>query len=139
MILRLKRFALKEEYTIGKIFVNDNYYCDTLEDKVRDLNKDGINETKEFGKQAIPYGTYPIKLRMSPSFKRIMPYLENIKGFQGVMIHSGNTSKDTLGCILVGQNKVKGKVINSQKTFKSLFEILELANASKEEIKIEII
>lgn len=108
MELKLERKYFKENYTIGKLFINDEYFCDTIEDKVR-----GENEPKVWGKTAIPTGRYQIIMNKSPKFGRKLPRLLNVKGFEGVLIHRGNTEEDTAGCIIVGENKVKGKVINS--------------------------
>ena len=139
MQLRLKRKYLKADYTIGDLYLNDEWFCNTLEDTTRDLNKDGINEVMIFGKTSIPYGKYPIILNDSPKFRRTMPRLENVYGYSGVLIHSGNTKEDTAGCILVGENKIAGKVINSMVAFQKLFDKLSIAWANKEEITIEII
>lgn len=117
MKLKLKRIALLEEYTIGKLYIDDVYFCDTLEDKVRDYNKDGDlldqGEEKIWGQTAIPYGTYKVILNLSPKFKRILPRLQNVKHFDGILIHRGNKAKDTHGCILVGKNTETGTVTNS--------------------------
>lgn len=132
MDLLLKRVALKENYTIGHLYVNGEYFCDTLEDTVRDFNKDGdLNEPGEekvYGKTAIPYGTYRVIIDYSPHFKRNMPHVLNVKGFEGIRIHAGNDEFDTLGCILVGENKVVGKVLNSKAVFSKLFDLMETAN-----------
>lgn len=138
MELRLKRIALRDTYTIGKLYVDHHYLCDTLEDKVRDINKDGdlndAGEGKVYGKTAIPYGTYEVTLKVqSPKYsqreayawcKGYLPRLLNVPHFEGILIHSGNTAEDSAGCILVGENKVKGKVINSMATLKRLMGIL---------------
>lgn len=138
--LTLKRVALRDNYTIGKLYINNDYFCDTLEDKVRDKNKDGdLNdegETKVWGETAIPYGVYTVKLSYSPKFKRILPRLFNVPHFEGILIHSGNTAKDSHGCILVGQNKVVGKVINSTATLNLL--ISELEDSKQKEWKLSI-
>ena len=108
MILTLKRIALRDTYTIGKLYIDDVYFCDTLEDKVRDLNKNGIfdnGEVKVKGQTAIPYGEYEVVWAYSPRFKKFTPRLLNVNSFSGVLIHAGNDSTDTDGCILVGQNK----------------------------------
>ena len=143
MKLKLPRKFLSNDYTIGKLYINEKFFCDTLEDKVRDLNKDGdlddAGEGKVYGETAIPYGTYKIILTVSPRFKRILPRLVGVKGFDGVLIHSGNKAKDTHGCILVGENKAKGMVLNSAKYEKALVKILKEAIAAGEEITIEII
>jgi len=143
MKLRLERIHLKDNYTIGKLYINDIYFCDTLEDKVRDLNKDGdlddIGEGKIYGETAIPYGIYKIVITYSPKYKRYMPLLLNVKGFEGIRIHPGNDNGDTEGCLLVGENKVKGKVINSKVTYDKLYLLLKEIFDNKEEIHIEII
>lgn len=100
-----------KDYTIGKLYLDDKYYCDTLEDTVRDLTK----EKKVFGKTAIPEGTYRVVVTHSPRFKRELPLLLDVPHFVGIRIHRGNDNSHTHGCILVGENKVKGKVINSAK------------------------
>ena len=109
MKIKVKRHFLGETYTIGKMYLDGAYFCDTLEDKVRDL----VNEAKVMHETAIPSGTYNVIVNLSPKFGRDLPRLENVPYFTGILIHRGNTDKDTSGCILVGENKVKGKVINS--------------------------
>ena len=141
MKLTLKRIALRDTYTIGKLYIDDVYFCDTLEDKVRDLNKNGIfdnNEYKVKGKTAIPYGEYEVIWSYSPRFKRYTPRLLNVNSFAGVLIHSGNTSEDTEGCILVGQNKQVGKVLNSRQTVNKLYPIIKNA-CKKEKVILNII
>ena len=132
MKLKLYRKFLGNKYTIGKLFINDEYICDTLEDVVR---SEGI---KVYGETAIPYGVYEIVLTMSPRFKKILPLLLNVPHFEGVRIHTGNTEKDTEGCILVGYNKVKGKVINSKIALDKVMKYLELATINNEKITIEV-
>ena len=107
MELVLNRTYFADDYTIGKLFINGKYFCDTLEDKVR--------EYKIKGETAIPYARYEIILTMSNHFKRVLPQLLYVNGFSGVRIHRGNDKDDTEGCILLGENKEKGKVINSTK------------------------
>lgn len=132
MKLKLYRKFLGNKYTIGKLFINDEYICDTLEDVVR---SEGI---KVYGETAIPYGVYEIVLTMSPRFKKVLPLLLDVPHFEGVRIHTGNTEKDTEGCILVGYNKVKGKVINSRIAFDKVMKYLELATINNEKITIEV-
>lgn len=132
MKLKLYRKFLGNKYTIGKLFVNGEYVCDTLEDVVRSEN------SKVYGKTAIPYGVYEIVLTMSPRFKKVLPLLLDVPHFEGIRIHTGNTEKDTEGCILVGYNKVKGKVINSRIAFDKVMKYLELATINNEKITIEV-
>ena len=140
MKLTLKRIALRETYTIGKLYIDDNYFCDTLEDTVRDLNKDGKfdnGEKKVYAKTAIPYGTYEIKWTYSPRFKKYTPQLMNVPSFEGIRIHSGNSSMDTEGCLLLGENKKVGMVLNSRATINKFYPLIKEA-CSKGKVTIEI-
>ena len=131
MKLRLERKYLKDTYTIGKLYIDYTYFCDTIEDKVR-----GLAEPKVYGETAIPYGIYEVEVTYSPKFKRELPLIKNVPFFEGIRIHKGNTAEDSSGCIIVGENKVKGKVINSTKYEESLVKILK---ETKEKIIIEIV
>lgn len=141
MNIILNRIAKKAKYTIGKLYINDKYFCDTLEDTDRGLTQSmteqQIGSKKVYGETAIPTGTYRIIISYSNKFKKQMPLLLNVPGFAGIRIHSGNTEKDSLGCILVGKNKAVGKVLESRDTYNKLFSILYEAN-KKETIKITI-
>lgn len=142
MKLLLKRIAKMEKYTIGKLYIDGKYFSDTLEDTDRNLtstmSKDEIAKVKVYGKTAIPTGTYVVDMNtVSPKFgKRSwaqpyegkVPRLQDVPGYEGVLIHPGNTADDTSGCILVGRNKVKGQVVESQDTFHSLMNILKRDN-----------
>lgn len=134
MKLNLKRIALRENYTIGRLYIDGQYWCDTLEDCVRDLGK----EPKVPGQTAIPKGTYDVVVNISPKFKRLLPRLLRVPHFEGVLIHRGNTAADTAGCILVGENKVKGKVLNSTYWEKRITEYLLDAQERNEDITITI-
>lgn len=141
MNIILNRIAKKAKYTIGKLYINDQYFCDTLEDTDRGLTQSmteqQIKSKKVYGETAIPTGTYKVIISYSNKFKKQMPLLLNVPGFAGIRIHSGNTEKDSLGCILVGKNKAVGKVLESRDTYSKLFSILQEAN-KKETIKITI-
>lgn len=107
-------------YTIGRIYFGD-CKTDTLEPPVRellDLNNDGDfddpGEGKVYGKTAIPSGRYRAKMRKSPTFNRMMPYLQNVPGFKDIMIHPLNDVRETKGCIGIGENTIKGKLVNSR-------------------------
>lgn len=150
--ITVRRVYKLPEYTIGKLYIDGKYFSDTLEDTDRKLyqgqGKEWIDEVKIFGKTAIPYGTYKVTLKQKSSkfskykqyefCKGYLPRLINVPCFEGVLIHIGNTNKDTEGCILVGENKKKGAVINSTKTFKKLYEILKEADDNGQEIWITI-
>ena len=115
--LRLERLYKGSKYTIGKLYINDEYFCDTIEDIDRGLKSsmsvEYIKKKKVYAETAIPTGTYKIEMTYSNKFKRILPLLVDVKGFSGIRIHRGNTEKDSSGCIVIGENKVKGRVINS--------------------------
>lgn len=148
MKLILKRIALRDTYTIGRLYIDGIYFCDTLEDKVRDLNKNGKfdnGEKKVYSETAIPYGIYKVDINtVSPRFKNRVwakpyggkiPRLFNVNSFEGVLIHPGTTSKDTSGCLLVGRNTIVGKLTQSQNTFHKLMSKLK----GQKDITIEIV
>lgn len=127
--LELIRKYKKENYTIGKLYINGKYFCDTLEDTDRGLDQnmslDKIKNLKVKAHTAIPTGVYEIKMTYSPKYKRIMPLINNVPGYEGIRIHAGNTHEHTEGCVLVGFNKAVGKVLNSKETFEQLYKYLE--------------
>lgn len=139
MELLIKRIAFKELYTIGKLYIDGVYFCDTLEDKNRDNNHDGdLNdpgESKVINETCIPFGTYKVVINMSNRFKRLMPLIMNVPGFDGIRIHNGVNQNNTSGCILVGKNKIIGAITDSKEIFEKLFNIL---NSYKGEISITI-
>lgn len=142
MDLRLKRIAKRATYTIGRLFIDGVYFCDTIEDCDRGLDQSlpvSVNRAKKVrGETAIPTGRYQVTLGVqSPRFsqrkqysfcKGYLPRLLNVPAFDGVLIHIGNTAKDSEGCILVGKNKEVGKVLESTATFHALYEKLKAAN-----------
>jgi len=143
MILLLNRKYLLPDYTIGILSIDGNYLCEVVEDVVRDLNKDGdLNDPYE-GKipkeTAIPYGIYKVVLSVSPKFKRVLPLLLDVKHFSGIRIHRGINAKSTWGCLIPGENKIKGGVINSEKYEIIIIEKLLLAEKNGEETHIHII
>lgn len=132
--LHLTRIHLGSVYTIGRLCINGDYFCDTLEDQVRDQNKDGDldepDEDKIYGATAIPYGRYEVVLSYSPKFKRILPELLNVNDFTAIRIHAGNSANDTQGCILVGKNRIKGYLTNSRITENALVARLHAAEGN---------
>lgn len=159
MELRIRRVALKDDYTIGKLEINTPEgwirLADTLEDKVRDYNKDGdlndANETKVDGETAIPYGKYVIDMNsISPRFKSrdwgkryngIVPLIANVKHFEGIRIHPTITRpEETHGCVGVGWNTTRGRLTNTINVYYALMDkYLIPAKNRGEKITLEIV
>ena len=141
MELLLYRIARRDTYTIGHLYIDGKYFCDTIEDKDRGLKQNMqpsvIRAMKRKGVTAIPTGRYRVTLEVkSPKFSAkkyeknygfcdgFLPRLINVPGYEGVLIHVGNTAKDTEGCLLVGKNTKVGKVLESRQTFVKLYGVL---------------
>lgn len=154
MELVVNRKYKKQSYTIGELYVDGKFFSNTLEDADRGLDDSmslaKIKELKKPSITAIPKGTYEITLDViSPRFctnsfyKQVcdgkLPRLLNVKGFEGILIHAGNTDKDTSGCLLVGVNKARGQVLNSRETFKELYKLLKDKHDKGEKITIKIL
>lgn len=153
MILKIDRKYKKLGYTIGNLYIDGKWFCNTCEDTDRGLHQtmpvEEIKAKKIYGMTAIPTGRYIVRMDIvSPKYSIVkwykenfqgrMPRLETVKGFEGILIHPGNTALDSYGCILVGINKQKGKVLESRATFQRLWKILEEARKRKETIYLEI-
>lgn len=142
MELKVERLWPKENYTVGRLYVNNEFFSNTLEDKIIDKDKSGVfdnGEKKVYGESAIPYGKYKVIYNWSPKFGRNLPRLLDVPHFEGILIHSGNTAKDSAGCILVGKNTSKGMLSESRYTSDKLNEIIDAAQKRGEEITIEIV
>ena len=153
MELLIDRKWKKQSYTMSNLYINGEWFCNCLEDADRGLDnsmsEDMIRTLKKPSITAIPRGTYEITLDViSPKYSKVqfykdvcngkVPRLKNVKGFDGILIHAGNTDKDSSGCLLVGQNKVKGQVINSKETYKQLYKLLQDGKSRGEKITIKI-
>lgn len=149
MELKLNRIFLGNDCTIGELYVNEEYMMDTLEDKVRELPatcpytpkyQNCKCKEKVYSETAIPAGTYKVKLTYSNKYKKIMPEICDVPHFLGIRIHSLNTSKETEGCIGVGNwDEKKGNWIsNSRVNYNKLYDLLKSASDSKEDINITI-
>lgn len=144
MKITLKRKFYGKTYTIGDLLIDGNFFCNTIEDKVRSLplacpnTSKGIAckcKGKVYAQTAIPAGIYKVTMEYSTKFKRRLPLLHNVPHFIGILVHSGTTEKDSAGCIIIGVNSVKGKVLNSRNTSDALNLLLE----KEKNISIEII
>ncbi|HEV7570926.1 MAG TPA: DUF5675 family protein [Thermoanaerobaculia bacterium] len=129
MEMQVTRQTFTDESTIGELTIDGVHQCFTLEDKVR--------EQKVFGETAIPAGRYEVVVNFSNHFQKMLPELVAVPNFEGVRIHSGNTAKDTEGCILVGVTKGTNVVSNSKDAFNVLFAKIQAA-AAQEKVFIEI-
>lgn len=152
MKITIKRTYKKSDYTIGNLYIDNQWFCNTLEDTDRGLKKEDplskILQYKRYASTAIPTGTYDIILNeVSPKFSKVekyksiqgkLPRIEDVPGFDGILIHIGNTNKDTEGCILVGKNKLKGRVCESTDIFFKLYKVLQTANNKGEKITLTI-
>ena len=127
MKIKVDRIYKGESYTIGKMYLNGEYFCDTLEDAIRPVKIP--NET------AIPAGIYNVEVTYSPRFKRNLPLLVDVPNYTGMRIHNGSNKDHTSGCILVGFNTSKGILSDSRKTSDQLTEKLK---SLSEPIEIEI-
>lgn len=154
MEIRIDRKYKKNGYTIGNLYINGVWFCNTCEDEDRGLSStmpvEEIKKKKIYGETAIPTGKYIVRMDIvSPkyvsydwyakNFQGRMPRLEAVKGFSGILIHPGNSALDSCGCILVGFNKQKGKVLESRETFRKLWNTLETARKRKETIYLTIL
>ena len=142
MQLRLERLWPKPTYTVGRLYVDGQLFCNTLEDKVADLNRNGVfdgTDKKVPGETAIPYGTYRVFYGWSPRFGRNLPRLLNVTAFEGILIHPGNTAEDSAGCILVGKNTEVGRLTQSRYYSDELNKLIDAAQRRGENITIEIV
>lgn len=153
MKLELERRWKKATYTIGRLYVDGVFFCNTLEDRDRGLKQTDpvtyIKARKVYGETAIPTGTYGVSMNTtSPKYAAVswywklcqgkMPRLLAVPGFDGILIHPGNDALDTFGCILVGRNTKVGKLTESKDTFQKLYKEMAKAVRKGEEISIVI-
>ena len=154
MKVRVERKWPKATYTIGRLYIDGLYYCNTLEDRDRGLKQTDttayIKSRKVAGETAIPKGTYGLSMNTtSPKYAGVawywnfcqgkMPRLLSVPGFDGILIHPGTTALDTKGCILVGKNTKVGQLTDSRATFQEVYRRLKEAADRGEEISIEIV
>jgi len=153
MELVLRRIFLGEEYTVGHLWADGRYVCDTLEPVDRGLDcgmklSEILGMKRERGVMAIPTGVYSVTLEVkSPRFgnwpqyafcEGRLPRLVDVPGYEGVLLHIGNYREDTQGCVLVGRNLVRGQLLSSAVTFRSLYGLLEAAVRRGEDISMRV-
>lgn len=154
MELKLDRKWKKEDYTVGRLYIDDEFFCNTMEDTDRGLDQDMqdfmIRSRKIPSRTAVPTGRYKVLMNtVSPKFsqrpfymqvcKGKVPRLKDVKGFEGILIHCGADHSHSAGCILVGKNTIKGQLTDSQETFKDLYAQMKAAYDAGQEIFITII
>lgn len=131
MEILIERKYKKPLYSIGLMYIDGKFFCNTLEDTDRNLTSDMmpkiIKQRKVHGKTAIPTGTYDVVMDYSPRFEKNLPHILGVRGFEGVRIHAGNTPEDTEGCILLGKNDCVGRVSNSGATCNKFYHLLNAA------------
>lgn len=130
MRIKILRSSLWRDYTLGQLFVDGQYLCDTLEPPIR--------EVKVPGKTAIPFGKYQVLVTFSPKFKRRLPLVKNVPNFEGVRIHCGNSLKDTAGCVLVGEWNGGNGLVNSISAEVAVTMKIEQAQRRGEKVTLEI-
>lgn len=143
MEIKIDRAWKRDGYTISRLYVNGELFgCNTLEDTDRGLRQNmkisEIKSKKVYGETAIPCGSYECVYTYSNRFKKMLPLLLNVPGFEGIRIHSGNSAKDTEGCILIGLNLKKGMVLNSREWTDKLIQTMKTAWDRKEKVTIKI-
>ena len=136
MELLVERNLSDDECTLGKLSVNEDFECYTLEPVVREQMGIPVKNWKIPGKTAIPAGSYDVIIDYSEHFGRNMPHVLNVPGFDGVRIHSGNTAADTEGCLLLGEGEGKDAILNSHAAFDRFFNKLQDAIANGEKVTI---
>lgn len=139
MRLKLERTWCGATCTIGTLYADGKAECFTLEDVVREVRDKPVSEWKVAGETAIPEGIYGVVVTPSNRFKRELPLLVNVPGFEGVRIHPGNTADDTEGCILVGVAKTPTSVTNSRQAFDALFRKINESLGAGEQVTIEVV
>lgn len=151
--IRITRDWKLKDYTIGKLYVDGVYWCNVLEDTDRGLHSSmtdaEIKRKKIYGQTAIPRGQYSVSLAQSPKFSSrtwakkyggLVPLIHGVKGFDGIRIHPGSKASDTLGCVLPGENTIKGQVTSSTKWYYKLMdEVFMPAYRNGTTVVIEIV
>lgn len=156
MEIELRRIARKPTYTIGRLYINGKYECDTIEDKDRDLNRNGVfdnGEVKIPAQTAIPNGRYQVTMQVqSPKFSMrkeynwwkpngrygMLPRLLNVPHFEGILMHAGSTEHSSAGCVILGKNTIVGRVTQSMETCKRIYPMLWNASLKGEKIWITV-
>ena len=134
----VRRFPTENGCTLGQLFINGNYECDTREDPVREVPGMPVSHWKIVHDTAIPRGRYSVVIEESHKFQKKMPLLQRVEGFTGVLIHAGATAANTYGCILVGQRLSNSRLTNQFPAFEALFAKITMARELGDDVTIEV-
>lgn len=128
----LTRNWRKDTYTIGRIYTNGNFFCNSLEDKDRGLMQgmplETLKKMKVQDQTAIPVGTYRLRVTMSPRFKRELVEVVDVPAFTGIRFHRGVNENHTSGCVLTGMNKIKGGLVDGAKYEEEFTKMVKAAD-----------
>lgn len=138
MHILVRRERFNKTSTIGRLFINGQFQCFTLEDAVREKPGVPVAKWKVQNETAIPVGKYRLIVNMSNRFKRRLPLLLDVPGYAGVRIHAGNTEANTEGCILLGRKTNFVTISESQLAMQEFMPKLEAALAQKQNITITV-
>lgn len=142
MEINVRRIARRDTYTIGRMYIDGEYYCDTFEDKDRGLTQDmplaEIRRLKVWGETAIPAGHYLVTSAYWAKYRINVPLINDVPGYTGILIHNGRTEQHTTGCIIVGENRAVGQVFNGKKYMTELNDMVVSATMRGEEVTIDI-
>jgi hypothetical protein len=142
MEIKVIRKYKKETYTIGEMLVNGEHFCETCEDRDRGLRSDmtlsQIKKIKVYAQTAIPYGTYKVSVCFWPKHRKNFPLLHDVPGFTGILIHGGANAGHSAGCILIGENKIKGGLVNCEKYVRKLTTMCDEAIKRGDVVKITV-
>ena len=145
MEIIVNRKYKKETYTIGEMLIDGKWFCSTLEDKDRGLDQSmtlsQLKKLKRYGETAIPTGRYEVVSYYWAKYQKVYPWLQNVPNWTGVLIHKGdgiNGHRFTEGCILVGENKIKGGLINGEPYVRKLTKMVQECEKRGEKVFITI-
>lgn len=139
MKLKLLRNRFHKDYTVGQLYIDDEFFCFTLEDEVREKDGEPVEKWKVKAETAIPRGIYDVVFQDSPKFGPDTLTLLKVPGFSHIRIHSGNTAKDTEGCIIVGYRVNSKGVIIPGTTRPALADLKKKVKAATEKVTIQIV
>ena len=120
MHITVQREESHNDATLGKLYTNGSFFCDTLEDVIRELPGVPVAQWKQYGKTAIPAGIYELTLEKSPRFGPDTMTVNGVHGFDKIRVHAGNSDEDTHGCLLVGVRNSDCTIAQSRLTLSAL-------------------